>query len=102
MTEPAYNDTPAQMSSMASMVSGYKLPKKVKGMGARQELICQICNEVGITDNQLQSVFFQAKSLTDAELKHIRDKAVSFKANPPALFWKLLKEKRKEIQVQLK
>jgi hypothetical protein len=70
-------------------------------MGDRQQLVCQVCDAVGISENYLQSVYFTSKLLTDDEIREIRDKACAFKANPPALFWKMLKKKKAEILSKL-
>jgi hypothetical protein len=93
---------PKPSVSMADLLKSRVVPvKKSRGMGERQELICSVCDAVGIGENYLQSVYFSSRLLTDNELKDIRDKACAFKANPPAYFWKLLKGKKAEILSKL-
>ena len=94
--------TPKKSQSMSDLLKSRVVPvKKSRGMGGRQELICSVCDAVGIGENYLQSVYFTSKLLTDDEILEIRDKACAFKPNPPALFWKLLKAKKAEILSKL-
>ena len=93
---------PKPSVSMADLLKSRVVPvKKSRGMGGRQELVCQVCDAVGIGENYLQSVYFSSRLLTDAELLEIKDKACAFKANPPAFFWKLLKGKKADILSKL-
>lgn len=73
--------------------------KKAKGMGERQELICKICFELGIPAQYRSGLYHQVNGIfTNQELIDLKDRALSFRANPAALFRKLVKEKRKQIK----
>ena len=93
-----------QSESTASLFANYSTEKfRVTGkLGTRRELVNQICFELGIADHYRSGIYFQANGvLTDSELRNLADKALAFKANPAALFRKLLKEKRKQIKETL-
>lgn len=77
--------------------------KKSRRLTPRQEMIEKIVYELGIEDKRKRGIYFLAnEKVTDNELYEMWQKARSWKVNPPALFYKLLKARSAEIKRQLK
>lgn len=82
-------------------LSNYQF-KKSKKLSPRKEMIEKIIYELGIDEDRKRGIYFLCnEKITDKELYDIWQQARSWKVNPPALFYKLLKAKRKEMQKQL-
>lgn len=60
-----------------------------------------ICEEL-FTQRDFTKILGQTKDMTISEIRGIYDASKSWNVNPPALFWKLLKEKNKEIKKTIK
>ena len=74
-----------------------------KGSGAKSErayIISRICDEL-FSQDDFKKILGQTANMTTMEIQIIFDEAKSWKTNPQALFWKLLKEKREKIKNQI-
>lgn len=101
MNSEQYLEPSKPLVSTASLFGAYPVPKKVKGMGERQALICSICAELGIETKYRSGLYWQCKDMTDAEIVAIKHEALGWKVNSAALFRKLVRLKRLAIKAQL-
>ena len=77
------------------------LHSKRKGpTSERADLIQTICDTL-FEQEDFKKILGQTSNLTIEEIREILEQAKNWQVNPQALFWKLLKEKNKEIKEQL-
>ena len=89
------------MKKLKHAINTYFSDAKKKPSSERAYTIQTICDEF-FTQKDFEKILGQTKEMTISELRDIYDKAKGWKTNPPALFWKLIKEKKKEIEIQKK
>ena len=82
--------------SIARMIRG----EKKRPASERAYTIQRVCDNI-FTQDEFKKILGATGNLTIDEIRDIYDQAVSWKVNPKALFWKLLKEKKAEIKKQL-
>lgn len=78
----------------------FQVKNKGKPTSPRAELIQQIVTEF-YTQKDFRKVMGQTGKMTEGEITDIFMKARSWKKNPSALFWKLIREKQVKIRAQL-
>ncbi len=76
--------------------------EKKKPSSERAYFLQKICENIFADQKQFKKILGATKLFTVDEIRDIYDKAYSWKTNPPALFWKLLKEKNEEIKKEMK
>ena len=89
------------MKRLKHAISSYFSDEKKKPSSERAYIIQTICDDF-FTQKDFQKVLMQTSEMTLDEIREIYDKAKSWKTNPPALFWKLVKEKRSDIAIEKK
>ena len=89
------------MKSIQSAVRSYLNNTGKKPSSERAYTIQIICEDM-FTQKHFERILGQTKEMTVSEIREIYDTAKSWKTNPPALFWKLVKEKRSQIKTDLK
>ena len=89
------------MAKLEKYLDKYLFSEKKRPTSERSHLIQLLCDDI-FTNSDFQKLLGQTKQLTAGEIRSIYDEAKSWKTNPQALFWKLLKEKKEEIQKKIK
>ncbi|MDD9868102.1 MAG: hypothetical protein OXU73_02125 [Candidatus Campbellbacteria bacterium] len=74
---------------------------KKAATSSRAALVQEICDDM-LSQNDFEKVLYQTGKFTVDEIREIYHTSKNWKKNPPALFWKLIREKREEIKNQLK
>jgi len=74
---------------------------KKAATSSRSALIQEICDEI-LSQKDFEKVLYQTGKFTVNEIREIYTAAKNWRKNPPALFWKLIREKQEEIKNQLK
>ncbi len=64
---------------------------------SRAHLIQQICDSL-FDGEDFKKILGQTKEFTNEEIRNIFDTSYSWKKNPQALFWKLVREKQEEVR----
>lgn len=77
------------------------LKEKKNPTSERAHTIQMVCDTF-FSDKDFKKILMQTKNFTVEEIQQIFGQAKAWEKNPPALFWKLVGEKRTEIQQQLK
>lgn len=72
--------------------------KKAKGQGERQNLVNQVCYELGLANHYRSGIFWSTREFKDSEIIALKEEALKFKKNPAALFRILCKKKKQEIK----
>ena len=87
------------MKSMKENIDKH-LKQRKNPTSARAYLIQQICDQM-FSDKEFKKILFQTGKFTVREIREIYDQARSWQVNPPALFWKLVRQKQVEIKKQI-
>ena len=88
------------MKSTREILALY-IQDSTKGPNSRRAYVLkQICDAF-FAPKDFKKILGQTKSLTIQEIEDIYHRAKSFEKNPPALFWKLLREKNLDIKNKL-
>ena len=76
------------------------LKNKKNPTSKRAHLIQQVCDTL-FDETHFKKILGQTKDFTVDEIQDIFNQAKQWNKNPPALFWKLVKEKQKDIKKQI-
>ena len=76
------------------------LNKGKRPTSERAYLIQSICDTL-FDDSDFKKILGQTRQFTTEEIRHLFDQARSWKVNPQAFFWKLIREKQEEIKQQI-
>ena len=79
----------------------YKYLDKKPQKSQRGALIQEV-SSVFFSGKDFKKILGQTKEFTIQEIREMYNSAKSWKKNPPALFWKLIREKQEEIKKQKK
>ena len=82
--------------AIARMIRG----KKKRPTSERAYTIQRVCDNI-FSQDEFKKLMGATGNLTIDEITDIYDRSVSWKVNPKALFWKLLREKKAEIKKEL-
>ena len=77
-----------------------KLYKSKSPTSQRAYVLQRICDDL-FTQDDFKKIMGQTSKMTVPEIIEIFDQARSWQKNPQALFWKLVREKQKEIGKQI-
>ena len=84
------------MSTLADSINSF-LENKKNPTSERAHLIQVVCDTL-FDDKDFKKILGQTKQLTVEEIRTMFEQAKNWQQNPQALFWKLLREKQKEIK----
>ena len=87
------------MAQLGEEINAF-LKNKKNPTSQRAHLIQQICDTL-FDDTHFKKIFGQTRQFTVTEIREVFDQAKAWKTNPQALFWKLIREKQKDIRKQI-
>ncbi len=88
------------MDTIGSHIERFMVSNQNRPTSERAHLIQMVCDTL-FDDTHFKKILGQTHQFTLEEIRDIFNQAKSWHVNPKALFWKLVREKQREIKTQL-